>query len=363
MAIRRVLRQQTLSHLIRETAVYKLLVVAIALAFFGDGFQLQAADYELEGTIQQIIFKSDGAPQTVVDGKFKVFVRDSNWLIEIIEDKQFSKSRQYLKREIGSTNGAEIFEIVTPLDPEAQQTNAVPKPAKNSRATATVVSNAVPVGQLDGSVVGHLWLMFASGNYLSGLRTNLLTPVYDVAASAPSDPDLKYKADWELLDGPSSLPSKVTYYYDSRILGDSKIPHAVYTATGTTNVGGVKFPTGFLFERYVGGAEARVRKRATATVTSTRPVCSLASLLPALTSKAVVVDRRLAQAEGPVRAVTYQALPNASLPSVPEIKARHDRKANPPKRSPVVVALILATLCLPLAAGLFHFWRRRKKSL
>jgi len=39
--------------------------------------------------------------------------------------KQFATRREYLKREIGSTNAVEIFEIVTPLQPESQSTIAV----------------------------------------------------------------------------------------------------------------------------------------------------------------------------------------------------------------------------------------------
>jgi hypothetical protein len=341
-----------------SAAVLLVALLALGRAWSADGSS-SLSQYEIEGVIDQTI--DDEAFPIRVTGQFKVFVRDGNWLIETIEDKQLRSSRQYLKREIGSTNGAEIFEMVTPLQPKDQQTNAVPQPAKNGRATATVVSSAVPVGQLDGSVVGHLWLMFASGKYLGGLQTNLLTPVYDVTASAPGDPNLKYRADWELLYGPGSLPAKVTYFYEARIVGASNIPHAVYKATGTTNTGGLRLPTGFVFERYVGGAEARVRKRATATVTAIRPVCSLDSLLPAVTSKAVVVDRRLAQADQPVRAVSYQALPNSSLPTVAQVKSRYDRKENPPKRSPVVVAVILITLCVPLLIWVLHFWKRRRE--
>ena len=338
----------------------------VAIFVFGHGCSADArpllVQYEFEGAIDQSIL--DDRFPIQVKGQFKVFVRDANWLIEIIEDKQLLSGRQYLKREIGSTNGVEIFEIVTPLEPENQQTNAVLKPAKNRPFnTATIVSNAVPVGQLDGSVVGHLWLMFASGDYLGRLQTNLLTPVYDVTASAPGDPNLKYKAHWELLDGPGSLPSKVTYFYDFRSFGENTMTNAAYQTTGITNVGDRTFPTGFLFEEYVGGTEARLRKRATAVVTAVRPFCSLDRLLPAVTGKTVVVDRRLAQAEQPVRAITYTASSNAPLPTVADVKQMHERKTGSQReRSPAVVAFLLATVCLPVLIWLSYLWRRRSKS-
>lgn len=346
----------------------KFFVAAFVLISLNKEFSAQAAEYELEGTIQQTIFQSAGVPQMQLNGTFKVFVRDNEWLIQTIEDKQLSRSRQYLKREIGSTNGTEIVEIVVPLETVNSQTNktsggtamAVPelKPARKAHFyTATVVSNAVPVGQLDGSVVGHLWLMLASGDYLSRLQTNVLTPVYDVTASAPGNPNLRLKADWSLVNGLASLPLKVTYFKNSVITG------AVYNATGVTNVNGKTFPTGFIFEQYAGGSRAWVRKRAAAVVTAIRPECSLASLLPAITHKTVIIDRRLAQAVPSEKRLTYNVAPGATLPTVGEAKQSNDEKRNPPKPSPAVIAVIIGTtLFLPLLFFAVHFWKRQKKA-
>jgi hypothetical protein len=345
----------------------KFFVGAFVLVSLNKELPAQAAEYELEGTIQQTIFKSDGIQQMQFNGTFKVFVRDNQWLIETIEDKQFTKSRQYLKREIGSTNGAEIFEIVMPLEAVNPQTNkasvdtvaAIPelKPVRNARFnTATVVSNAVPVGQMDGSVVGHLWLMFASGDYLSRLQTNVLTPVYDVSASAPGNPNLKLKADWSLANGPASLPLKVTYLNNSVITG------AVYSATGVTNVNGKTFPTGFIFEQYAGGSRAWVRKRAAAVVTAIRPACSLASLLPAITHKTVIIDRRLAQAAQSEKRLTYSVAPGATLPTVAEAEKANNWKKKPPKPSSFVIAVLGTTFFLPLVLFAVHFWKQRKKA-
>lgn len=345
------------------SGIPRLVPVLAALALSGVPSQIRAASYELEGTIQQATFSMEGAVEMRLDGKFKVYVRDGAWFIETVEDKQFirfAQNRQYLKREIGSTNGAEIFEIVTPLEPENQQTNAPLIPARDSQFnTAIYVSNAVPVGQLDGAVVGHLWLMFASGTYLQGVRTNLLTPVYNLSASAPGDPSLKYKARWELLDGPGSLPSNVVYNYDTRLLGDNNLTNAIYQVTGTTNLDGRSFPTGFLFENYTGGVGPRVRKRATAAVTAIRPECLLPTLMPAVTSDALVIDRRLGHAEVALKVVTYSVRSNSSLPTIAEVKTEAARKQGPPKRSSVLVAALLTTLLLPVAVGAFLVWRRR----
>ena len=209
--------------------------VARAPSVLGAEAARSLGQYEIEGVFEQANF---GRIPFTVSGEFRVFFRDGAWLIQTIENQLDGKI--LLKREIGSVNGAEIFEVVTPLQPTNEpaaatnQTAARPNNAGDKRfATGSIASNSVPVGQLDGSVVGHLWLMLASHRYLSGLTTNLLTPVYDVSASAPANPNLRRKAVWELIAGPGSLPAKVTYFDDYGII------EAVYRATGVANVNGV----------------------------------------------------------------------------------------------------------------------------
>lgn len=322
-------------------------------------------EYELEGTIHQISFTSSGSPQIELDGVFKIYVSDCKWLIQTIEYVWTPRTESSLKREIGSTNGTEIVEIVTPLETVIPDTNAPPGDAfatakRSSRSrlnTATIVASAVPVGQLDGSVVGHLWLMLASQCYLSGLTTNLLTPVFDVSASAPGNPNLKNLAEWELINGVGSLPKNVTYFeHKDR-------PRAIYRVTGETNVNGVAYPTGFTFEQYRGDV-TRVRKQATAVVTAIRPVCSIASLLPAVTQDALVVDRRLAQAEQPEARITYRAKQGTALPAATElreIQKINNPKKSPPNRSPIMLALLGTALVAPLVFFGIHHWKHRKR--
>ena len=154
---------------------------------------------------------------------------------------------------------------------------------------ATIVSNSVPVAQMDDYLVCHLWLMFASGCYFKDLSTNWLTPGYDLNASTLVDPKLKREAKWELINGPGSLPLSVDYLETSRLGNTPERTNASYLATGLTNAGAVKLPSGFVFEQ-----KFSTRKRAVATVTDVRPVCSRSDLLPATSGKTVVDDRRLA---------------------------------------------------------------------
>jgi hypothetical protein len=268
-----------------------------------------------------------------------------------------------LKREIGSANGAEIFETVRTLPQTnaalvaTNQTSARPNKTGDTRyATGSVVSNAVPVGQLDGSVVGHLWLMLASHRYLSSVATNRLTPVYDVSASAPINPNLKYKAEWELIAGPGSLPASVTYYN-----GDGST-NAVYRATGVTNLDGLVLPSGFFFECYVGRSLAAVRKRASFIVTAVRPSCSRASLLPTVTQQTLVVDRRIRQATQPAKDVAYRMEASSTWPSADEARSLNGGTRTRPRRSPLVVLLVGALLCPALVAFAVHLRKRLRNA-
>jgi len=315
-------------------------------------------EYEVEGVFEQTIYRR---PPFNVKGEFIIFVRDRSWLIQTLEYMQ--NSTFALKREIGSTNGTEIFEIVR----GTQQENAPPaatkegaarpnRPGANPIATAMIASNAVPVGQLDGAVVGHLWLMLASHGYWNRLTTNLLTPVYDVSASPPGNPNLKFKAEWKLIGGPGSLPMNVTYFFAN---GSTS---AIYRAIGTTNVNGIAYPSKFLFEYYAGGNIAHVTKRANVTVMAIRAFCSLVNLLPEITSTTLVADRRVKQAENPLKSLDYVMAASERWHTVAEAQKLHGAKKKPPKASPVMVPLIGTLLCAPLLVWAAYSWRRWRKA-
>ena len=146
-----------------------------------------AGEYEVDGKLGQTMVQFDRT-ELHASASFTVFVRDCGWLIETTETNELGA---VYKRAVGSTNGSEIYEceiLLQAARPLNQvRTNGV-KPhssllqrqgSTQTRTTGKVISNNIPVGQLDNAVVGHLWLMFASQCYWPSLKTNWLTPVYD----------------------------------------------------------------------------------------------------------------------------------------------------------------------------------------
>ncbi len=160
---------------------------------------------------------------------------------------------------------------------------------------AVMVPGQIPIGETDSSVVGHLWLMFASQCYWKELNTDQLRPVYDWQASVGAHgQNIRVSAGWNLLNGTGSLPQEVWY------LGEWGETNGLYSITGSKSVGGTLIPTGFIFERLQVGPlnetsfvhEMVVVKRVDVKVTAIRPGCSRASLIPSPDGPAVVVDRR-----------------------------------------------------------------------
>lgn len=259
-----------------------------------------AGQYELEGNITLRSLNSDGSTNREYQGDFKVFVRDDAWLIQVHETGQFGNK---VLREIGSTNGTEVFETVTALDQTGPANDSrIPglpaNPAIKVPTSATVSRQRVPVGPLEGSFVGPLWLMFASGGYFRSLTNNFLTPVYDwhVSPLANNGGPRTVMAEWELLNGPGSLPYRVVYETPG---GGAA---AVYQATGTTNLGGLVLPTGFTSTQQRGRGLSAMSGEAA--VTSIRPICSRSNLLPAIAGKVSIHDLRLASQPN-VEGVSY----------------------------------------------------------
>jgi len=152
-----------------------------------------ASEYEVKGTITQTInyrrggdHLKDYVKQTT--NEFTVYVRDCAWLIQTVENDGKGRSWQ---REVGSTNGTEIYEF-------------------NGRQ-AFISDNGIPVDLGYEQVSGHLWLMFASQCYWDSQHTDQLTPVFDFEASVGANPNRKVTASWDMLNGPGSLPREVRY--------------------------------------------------------------------------------------------------------------------------------------------------------
>ncbi len=236
------------------------------------GSSSPGSEYEVDGLLTQTMFGFNGTNRAA-SASFTVCVRDCGWLIRTVETNENGSVGW---KEVGSTNGTEIYECGGGL-------------GGSGMVMGQIDPGNVPVGQLDNAVVGHLWLMFASKCYWPALTSDQLTPVYDWRASAAAAGSAfgnrqKVSADWELLKGPGSLPREVRY------LDVVNRTNAIYTITGTNSAGGMLFPAGFVFQRFNGN---RVEKRVEVTVTAIRPVCSRAALIPLPNGRAMIIDNRL----------------------------------------------------------------------
>jgi hypothetical protein len=325
-----------------------------ALLIFSVGeITSRASEYEVEGKIHQVITEANGYREETTN-EFTVSVRDCGWLIQIVEQ---DKNGNSFHREVGSTNGTEIFDLVTRMGSATQK--------KGPPATAIIISNNIPVGFLDRSVVGHLWLMFASQCYWGTLKSDMLTPVFNWKASAGANPDLKVRAQWQLLNGPGSLPHEVDY------LGEWDETNGLYTVTGTESVGQTIIPKSFIFEeRYAVAMKGMVlRKRVEAEVSTVRATCSSANLLPVPDAKTVDIDFRLVTDKNAAQLPTYQNPANGKWVSVEEA-----RKIAPPIAAPnpadkagiagsekttVIRVIILTVFLLPPLVMLFMAIKKR----
>jgi hypothetical protein len=331
-------------------------------------FSSSGAEYEVNGRITQTITDL-GVSAIQTTNEFTVFVRDCAWLIQTLATDGKGAVWQ---REVGSTNGMEIYESNVQLQnpPGTKQTRIV--------SQSFISGNTIPVELLDEGVDGHLWLMFASQCYWSSLNTNTtsLTPVYDWHASVGANPNRKVRAEWELLGGRGSLPREVRY------LGQWDETNGLYTVTGTKSVGGILVPNGFIFEeRYVGPLaadsfihEMTLRKRVQAEVTSVQAVCSRKSLLPVRGDvKTVIVDWRVKEASSGNNIPSY-IIPNTEKwPSVEEArkiveagrirtKRMQDALGSNPSEHRSKVVLIVMCIFLVGPPLIYFAWQRLKKS-
>ena len=332
--------------IIRE-ANQSLTYSAFVCLLLGAIARVPAAEYEVDGQIEQTIYKRDGSVGALEKSQFTVFVRDCSWLIQTTQSN--TNGKPVVATETACVNGTEIYEV--------------------SGGMATIVSNTVPVGQRDGYFVCHLWQMFASSCYFKDRTNSWLTPAYDLNASANVEPDLKRKGQWDLIDGQGSLPRSVVYYQDSGSVD------ATYTATGVTNAGTIKIPSGFMFERKRSGFGVEInaqgkpvtpyplRKRAVATVTAVRPVCSRKDLTPTAKGRTMVIDQRAWQepaSKVPVTVLKYYVA-NDGVQWLPfeQAKKAYVLPHVPPK--PIPRGIIVAILLLPtiLFASFWLLTRKR----
>lgn len=268
--------------------------------------RLPAAEYEVDGQVEQTTYKPYYSVATFHKFQFTVYVRDCAWLIRMAEIK--SNEIPAGGTEIACVNGTEICKISGPRESGSDVLGKI-----GSLNWASVVSNTVPTGP---GIIGHIWQMFASGCYFKNRTDNRLTPVFDPNASADIQPYLRLMAKWELIDGPVSLPKSVIYYRDNNnnVYPANRPIEASYTATGVTNAGSIKIPSGFVFEWKNGvigqvtlinttnapvidqhAATEHLKMRAVCAVTAVRPYCSRKDFTPTAKGRTVVTDLRALQ--------------------------------------------------------------------
>lgn len=295
-------------HFLRKPRFW-LIPYAVVIWWMGVSVGSFGAEYEVSGRIAQSIIYPN-APRVATTNEFTVFVKDCAWLIQTVGN---SRKGGIWRREVGSTNGGEIFESNVSLDAKDQA---------RSVSQAFITGRGIPVELVDEGVDGHLWLMFASQCYWSDVQSNWLTPIYDWHASIGANPNFKVKAKWELLGESNSLPRNVVY------LGEWGQTNALYTITGTKSVAGTVIPSGFIFEEYVIGPlapngfvhEMISRKRVEAQVTSVKEGCSKQKLVPMRgAGKTVMVDWRLKEPDS-TKIPSYRLTNADEWPSVEEAK-------------------------------------------
>jgi hypothetical protein len=342
--------------------------VLVCCLLLGMVVRVPAAEYEVDGQLEQTIYKWDGSVATLQKSQFTIFVRDCSWLIRTTQSN--TNGKPVAASETACVNGTEIYEVAGRADNGNQGAGQ----RSQSMNMATVVSNNLPVGERDGYFVCHLWLMFASGCYFQNRTNHWLTPVYDSNASVDVKPYLEAKARWELIDGPGSLPTNIVYY-DYLNYASSSID-ATYTATGVTNAGTIKIPSGFVFERRIYGGflpgpiqpgktfpDYGISKRAVATVTAVRPVCSRRDLAPTAKGKTMVIDKRVWQDPSSKVPVTVlkRYMVEDGVQWLPFAKAKKAYVVPHLQPKPVSRGIIFAILLLPTAlfASLWLLTRKR----
>ena len=259
------------------------IVLAVAFAISIHGQTAPDAGYEVEGKIRLGLHHLNGGTSKDYRGEFKVYVNSPGWLIQTIETNDFGVA---LRREIGTTNGTEMFELdlpYAPLDMPVAPTNVWGAARSGGIGVrGFVFPSAVPVGTLDNSFTGHLWLMFASGNYLLKAPPGQLVPVFAYNAWAGLSSSLTVKADWGVFCDHGWLPASVRYFEQ----GDE--PTAVYKVTAATNAGSVTIPAKIHFEQPLSH-----HKDVDIEVTSVRAGCSLTNLLPVIQRRLVILNDRV----------------------------------------------------------------------
>src|ERR1039457_5737330 len=126
----------------RSITAFRFTTLCLLLGTF---VKTSAAQYAVDGQIEQTLYKMDGSVQSEGKSRFTIFIKDCSCLIQTTNLDVDANPLAMV--ETASTNGGVIYSVVVQIDknaPMAGQFGGGRVPNLNS---AFVYSNDVPVGE------------------------------------------------------------------------------------------------------------------------------------------------------------------------------------------------------------------------
>src|SRR5579871_6390737 len=127
----------------------------------------RAAEYEVRGRVKETIVPPKG-PNLDYSGEFTVLVRGCDWQIRTVERDAEGNVTEI---SVGTTNGTDLYETEahssSRTNTDAMDTSNQKRPPPH--ILAIITPGGLPQGTTDRYLIGHLWLMFASGCYWTSL--------------------------------------------------------------------------------------------------------------------------------------------------------------------------------------------------
>src|ERR1017187_9997778 len=98
----------------RSITAFSFMTLCLLLGTFD---KTSAAQYEVDGQIEQTLYKMDGSVQSEGKTPFTVFVNDASWLIQTTNLDVDGNPLTVV--ETASTNGGVIYSVVVQIDKNA----------------------------------------------------------------------------------------------------------------------------------------------------------------------------------------------------------------------------------------------------
>jgi RNA polymerase sigma factor (sigma-70 family) len=271
--------------------------IAIGLVFLGNKSNTQAQipqsfEFEASGEVEQTRYFAVGPdgtrnPSRLEVAAFTVFVRNSNWFIQLIDKKTPNKILQ-------ESNDGQWWYAYARQD---LRINDLEESAFIARG------DMVPF-QAPTSFIPTIWLAFASASYLDQHPHSLVTP-YLTGNRPILEVDMTRRKDRV------RLPERIAFYKSANEDETSNTlpskPHlpenedAIYVGLQFTNINGIHLPLAFELTKFSGEmlnenpSKRRPEIQWTGKITDIKPSCSISSFVPNLPSdqNTIIRDMRL----------------------------------------------------------------------